>query len=94
MSLEDGKVIADDMDDNTLVFIHLSCDDGEPDLMEKDEITGEFTLLRMVPPGNLTYYYSIAQPPSVKDGDKSFSLGDIQKKVIEVPTTNIVENVI
>ena len=56
----DGKLVADEMDDNTLVFIHLSCDNGDVDLMEKDEITGEFTLLRMVPPGKLSYYYSIA----------------------------------
>lgn len=58
--LEDGKRLADEMDENTIVYIHLSCDDGEPDLMEKDEITGEFTLLRMVPPGKVTYYFSIA----------------------------------
>ncbi len=48
-------MLSDDMDDNTLAYIHLSCDDGEADLMEKDEISGEFTLLRMVPPGKITY---------------------------------------
>lgn len=49
--LEDGKRIADEMDDNTIVYVHLSCDNYEADLMEKDEATGEFTILRMVPPG-------------------------------------------
>ena len=48
------------MDDNSIVYIHLSCDDEEGDIMEKDEITGEFTLLRMVPPGKLSYHFSIA----------------------------------
>jgi hypothetical protein len=56
-------MLADEIDDKTLVFIHLSCDDFEADLMEKDEITGEFNLLRMVPPGKVTYYFSIAPPP-------------------------------
>jgi hypothetical protein len=60
---EDGKSIADLMDDTTVVYIHLSSDDYEADLMEKDETTGEFTLLRMVPPGTTKYYFSIAQPP-------------------------------
>ena len=47
------------MDENTIVYIHLSCDSNEPDLMEKDSDTGEFTLLRMVPPGEIRYYFSI-----------------------------------
>jgi hypothetical protein len=38
------------MDNYTVCYIHLSCDDFESDLMEKDE-NGEFSLLRMVPPG-------------------------------------------
>jgi hypothetical protein len=57
---EDGRYLALDMDDNTLAYIHLSCDNGEPDLMEKDDITGEWTILRMVPPGKVSYYFSTA----------------------------------
>jgi len=53
-------MLSEEMDDHTLVFIHLSIDNGEPDLMEKDEITGEFTVLRMVPPGKVAYFFSIA----------------------------------
>ena len=56
---EDGKSLSDEIDDKTIVFIHLSSDNFEADMMEKDEITGEFTLLRMVPPGKVTYYFSI-----------------------------------
>lgn len=55
----------EDMDDNTICYIHLSCDNYEPDLMEKDD-SGEYTLLRMVPPGKISYYFSIAQPPLAK----------------------------
>ena len=41
------------MDEQTIAYIHISSDSYEPDLMEKDESTGEFTLLRMVPPGKV-----------------------------------------
>jgi hypothetical protein len=58
--LDDGRRISDEIDDNTVCYIHLSCDNNEPDLMEKDESTGGFTLLRMVPPGVVNYYFSIA----------------------------------
>lgn len=92
--LEDGRILADDMDDNTLVYIHLSCDNGEADLMEKDEISGEFTLLRMVPPGKVNYYFSIAQPPLVSDATKSFTKTFINKRIIDIPGTNIFQNVI
>ncbi len=52
-------MLSDEIDEKTIVFIHLSCDNYEADIMEKDEITGEFTLLRMVPPGKVSYYFSI-----------------------------------
>jgi hypothetical protein len=48
------------MDENTVVYIHLESDNFTPDLMDKDEATGEFTLLRMVPPGKIKYFFSIA----------------------------------
>ncbi len=58
--IEDGRSIADEMDENTVVYIHISSDDYEADLMEKDDSTGEFSILRMVPPGSISYYFSIA----------------------------------
>lgn len=58
--LEDGKKIVNEINENTVCYIHLSCDNYEADLMEKNEQTGEFTLLRMVPPGKIDYYFSIA----------------------------------
>lgn len=54
------------MDENTICYIHLSSDNFEPDLMSKDEKTGYFSILRMVPPGPINYYFSIAQPPMAK----------------------------
>jgi len=35
-----GKTIADEMDENTIVYIHLSTDNHEPEIMDKDEATG------------------------------------------------------
>ena len=60
---EKDNNLADLVDENTLVYIHLSCDNYEGDLMEKDEVTGAFSLLRMIPPGSIDYYFSVAQPP-------------------------------
>lgn len=60
MILENGSPLSEEVDENTLVFVHLSCDNEEPDLMEKDDFTGDYTLMRMVPPGKINYYYSIA----------------------------------
>ncbi len=51
--LPDGKRISEEMDDNTIAYVHLSSDNYEADLMEKDEASGEFTILRMVPPGEI-----------------------------------------
>eukprot|EP00347_Sterkiella_histriomuscorum_P017828 403347825 len=88
-----GLRLYDEMDDFTLMYIHLSCD-SEPDLMEKNSQTGEFSLLRMVPPGQINYYYSIGQPPLVNQAQQTFTKSFINKKKIEVPNTNIVQNVI
>lgn len=57
--IDENRRLSDEMDENTLVYIHLSSDNKEADLMEKDELTGEFSLLRMVPPGKVNYYFSI-----------------------------------
>lgn len=57
---EDGKKISELMDENTLVYIHLSSDDHMADLMEYDKLTGEYSVLRMVPPIPVKYYFSIA----------------------------------
>jgi len=80
----------------TVVYIHLSCDNFHPELMEKDDKTGEFSLLRMVPPGPIEFYFSIAQPPilSAKSAMTSFTKSFLNQKRIEVPGTNIIENLI
>lgn len=57
--LTDGRKAYEELDENTQVFIHLSSDEFEADLMERNEQSGEFTITRMVPPGRIEYYFSI-----------------------------------
>ena len=47
-----------DIDEYAVVNIHLSCDNYEPDLMEKDP-DGVYRVVRMVPPESIKYYFSI-----------------------------------
>lgn len=91
---EEGKIIANLMNENTMVYIHLSSDNNQADLMEKDDQTGEFTLLRMVPPTKITYYFSIAEAPLANQGATSFTKSFLNQRMIEVPGTNIIENII
>ena len=46
-----GKRLYDEMDENTVIYIHLSIDNNEADLMEKNPKTGDHCILRMMPPG-------------------------------------------
>lgn len=70
------------------IYLHLSCDDYKEDLMLPDpEKSGTYSSLRMVPPGDLTFYFSF--------GSENVVAEDQPKKVttvaenITVPKTNI-----
>ena len=41
------------------VYLHLSFEGYKPDLMAEDPNTAHWNLYRMVPPGNINYFYSI-----------------------------------
>ena len=41
------------------IYLHLSFEGYKPDLMLKDSKTGQWTKYRMVPPGHISYFYSI-----------------------------------
>lgn len=53
-----SKSLHRDLDPYTPVYIHLQCDKYKPDLMERGP-DGVYRLLRMVPPGDLSYYFSV-----------------------------------
>ena len=57
--------------------------------MEKDESSSTFSLLRMIPPGKIDYYFSIAQPPMVNQARQSFTKSFLSQRRIEIPGTNI-----
>jgi hypothetical protein len=42
------------------LYLHISSDDYEPDLMTSEE-DGVYSNIRMVPPGPLKYYYSVGE---------------------------------
>jgi hypothetical protein len=42
----------------TGIYLHLSCDNYEPDLLLPDDL-GNFSSIRMVPPGSHKYYFSV-----------------------------------
>ena len=52
------KSTEDIIDEFTPVYIHLECDDYEPDLMVRDPISGYYSVLRMRPPKELKYFFS------------------------------------
>jgi hypothetical protein len=58
VELENGKKLSEEIDEQSMVYIHLSSDNNEADIMEKDESSGDFIILRMVPPGRIDYYFS------------------------------------
>ena len=52
------KSIHKDLDEFIPVYIHISCDNYGHDLMERNS-DGVYRLLRMIPPGNIQYYFTI-----------------------------------
>lgn len=75
------------------LYLHISSDGYEEDLMLPDpEKSGTYSSLRMVPPGECTFYFSF--------GEKKLVADDLPNKVTTeeenfvVPKTNIIENII
>ena len=81
-------------DKYTPVYIHLSCDNFEEDLMLRDLETGQYQVLRMVPPGEIRYYFTIGDHKTIdrtQDRVKNHLYSD--EKHIEIPYTNIFHNI-
>lgn len=55
---EPRKSTDDIIDEYTPVYIHLECDDYEPDLMVRASATGVHTVLRMIPPKQIKYFFT------------------------------------
>ena len=75
------------------LYLHISSDGFTQDLLLPDpEKPGTYSSLRMVPPGNCTFYFSF--------GEKKMVADDLPSKIttesenFNVPKTNIIENII
>lgn len=74
----------EDISEEVPLFLHLSIDGFEPDLMFKDwSKPGVFYSTRVLPPGKIEYYYSY-------DGNKVL---DRNKEVLIVPHNHILNNI-
>eukprot|EP00347_Sterkiella_histriomuscorum_P000204 403376781 len=87
------------LDEFTPIYIHLSCDQYKPDLMERNE-DGIYRLLRMIPPGSINYYFTIGNesitPIHAHDQKhREFTwIEKIDNRKLNVPITNYLENVV
>lgn len=80
------------------VYLHLECDGWEPDLMLPDpDKPGTFTSIRMVPPGQVKFYFTLGDEEVVLAQDKPSveeAEYDDDIKQLDVPHTNILQNII
>ena len=75
------------------IYVHLSCDDFADDLMLPDpDKLGTYSSLRMVPPGDLQFYFSFGSKTLVADDQPKKIISEIEN--IIVPKTNILKNII
>lgn len=85
------------------IMLHLSCDKYQGELLDRDTSDGStlcYSTTRMLPPGPLTYYYSVngeqhalQMTDPIIDSEQTKLCG-MKLLKLEVPRTNIVENVV
>jgi hypothetical protein len=84
------------------VKLHLSCDKYQGELLERDlggddgEVT--YSTTRMLPPGEITYYYSVNDLPQLQRSDPNensdLTSDGYRLYKVGVPRTNLLGNVI
>jgi len=84
------------------VKLHLSCEKYEGELLDRDlggddgDVT--YSTTRMLPPGEITYYYSVSGVPQLQKSDQNEE-SDLTEEgyrlyKLGVPRTNLIGNVI
>jgi hypothetical protein len=84
------------------VMLHLSCDKFQGELLERDrgcdddEVT--YSTTRMLPPGEITYYYTVNGQPQISESDPnqdSFlsTANGYRLYKLGIPRTNLLANV-
>lgn len=79
----------------TPIYLHLSSDSFEPDLLLPDEEKpGVYQSVRMVPPGDVIYYFTKDDKNYVAGNQPKGSLYRTTDEFMNIPETNIMQNVI
>ena len=94
---QDGEKI----DNDTMpVNLHLSCDKFNGELLLREASTYDviYSTFRMLPPGEVTYYYTVNGEQQLQHDeeiiDSAFAEKTFKLRKLNVPKTNIIENVI
>lgn len=75
--------------------MHLSSDSFEPDLLLPDEdLPGIYTSTRMVPPGDVSYYFTKESLNYVAEDQPIGVLNKTTEEFANIPLTNILQNII
>lgn len=83
----------DQIDPEQGIYLHISSDDYADDLMLPDPDTpGTYSSIRMVPPGDLSFYFSFGAMNLVAEDQPKKMTSPVENMV--VPKTNILENII
>lgn len=77
-----------------ICYLHLSIDDFKADLMNYDQETDEYSILRMVPPRRIEYYFSVSEAPLTSKKNVNFSSTFVSRKAIVIPETKVMDNII
>jgi len=85
------------------VKLHISSDDFEGQLLEPDEEKSKmangpvYSCLRMLPPGTVSYYYTVGGQPMVNELEEKIESGRLHNEAklfeLQVPKTNIIKNI-
>jgi NLR family CARD domain-containing protein 3 len=77
------------------IYLHLSCDGFEEDLLLPDEEKeGIYSSTRMVPPGDVSYYFTKESLEYLASNQPVGELHRTTEKFLEIPSTNILQNII
>jgi len=77
------------------IYLHISSDKFEQDLLLPDPENPEiYTSTRMVPPGDISFYFTKESINYTSPEQDIGSLNQTSEEVINVPSTNILQNII
>lgn len=94
------KSTEDIIDEFTPVYIHLEIDEYEPDLMVREIETGHYSVLRMVPPKDIKYFFTLGDhhiriakdQPFIQNNMKEEDFDIHNEMHINIPKLNFHEN--